>query len=166
MSSSLYAESVPVFVHYLNNLKRILQKAAAHAVQHRIDETALLGARLFPDMLALTRQVQIACDGAKGAAARLTGSEIPVHPDTEASFAELVARIDKTLAFIEGLGAGAFEGSGEREIVLTLRAGPRSFTAPDFLRLWALPNFYFHITTAYGLLRHNGVPLGKMDYLG
>lgn len=166
MSSSLYAESVPVFKHYLSNLKRILQKAAAHAVQHKIDEAALLGDRLYPDMFALTRQVQIACDGAKGAVGRLAGVEIPSHPDTEATFAELIARIDKTLAFIEGVGAGAFEGSAGKTVTLTLRAGPREFTAPDFLRLWALPNFYFHIATTYGLLRHNGVPLGKMDYLG
>ncbi len=166
MSATLYAESTPVFVHFLSTLKTILNKAAHHAAEHKIDESALLGARLFPDMFPMARQVQIACDSAKGAIARLAGVEIPRHPDNEASLAELIARIDKTLAFIESIDASAFADSASRQIVLKFGDWRREFTATDFLRTWALPNFYFHVTTAYGLLRHNGVPVGKMDYLG
>jgi hypothetical protein len=166
MTSNLYDESVPVFNQFLGNLKIILVKAKTHATEHRIDEAALLLDRLFPDMFTMTRQVQIACDSAKGAVARLAGVEIPKHPDVEASFDELIARVDRTLAFIASVPRTAFEGSHQRQIVLQFGDWRREFTAADFLRTWALPNFYFHIATAYGLLRHNGVPVGKMDYLG
>ena len=166
MATNLYDETIPTFVRFLGNLKSILQTARQHALDHKIDEAALLSDRLYPDMFPMSRQVQITCDGAKGAAARLAGVEIPKHADTEASFEELLARIDKTLAFIEGIPAAAFEGSGERQVVLAFGDWRREFTGVDFLRTWALPNFYFHIATAYGLLRHNGVPVGKMDFLG
>lgn len=166
MSDHLYDESVPIFNRFLGNLKTILIKAKAHATEHRLDESALLLDRLYPDMFTMTRQVQIACDSAKGAVARLAGVEIPKHPDVEASFDDLIGRIDRTLVFIAGVPASAFEGSAQRQIVLQFGDWRREFSAAEFLRTWALPNFYFHITTAYGLLRHNGVPVGKMDYLG
>lgn len=166
MSQQLYEESVPVFARFLENLKVILNKGRAHAAANKFDEAVLLNARLFPDMFAMTRQVQIACDAAKGAVARLSGTEIPKHPDVEATVDELLARIDKTLAFIRGVDAQAFAGAAERHIVLQYGDWKREFTGTEFLRTWALPNFYFHITTAYNLLRHNGVPVGKMDYMG
>jgi hypothetical protein len=166
MTTSLYDEAVPVFNRFLINLKSILVKAKTHAAEHRIDEAALLLDRLFPDMFTMTRQVQIACDSAKGAVARLAAVEIPKHPDVEASFDELIARIDRTMAFIDSVPRTAFEGSTQRQIVLQFGDWRREFSAADFLRTWALPNFYFHIATAYGLLRHNGVPVGKMDFLG
>jgi len=166
MSSNLYAEAIPTYLRFLNNLKKILQKASQHCAERKYDPAALLSDRLFPDMFPLLRQVQTVCDGAKGAAARLAGVEIPKHPDDETSFEDLVARIDKTIAFIESLDAQAFEGSAERQIVLQFGSWRREFNGVDYLRTWAFPNFYFHVTTAYGLLRHNGVSLGKMDFLG
>ena len=166
MSASLYDECVPVMTRFLTNLKTILAKAAAHAAANKIDEAALITARLYPDMFAFARQVQIACDNAKGAVGRLAGVDIPKHADTEATFADLTARIDKTLAYIAGVPASAFEGRGDAQIVLAFGDWRQEFTASGYLRTWALPNFYFHVTTAYDILRHNGVPVGKMDYLG
>ncbi len=166
MDHQLYSESVPVFVRFLNNLKVILQKAAAYSLDNKIDESALLTDRLYPDMFTMARQVQIACDSAKGAVARLAGIEIPKHPDIETSFAELIARVDSTTAFIEGVDPKSFDDSQTRQIVLEYGDWRREFTATEFLRTWALPNFYFHIATAYGLLRQNGVAVGKMDFLG
>jgi hypothetical protein len=166
MQNHLYAESVPVFTHFLNNLKVILQKAKTHTTEHKIEEAALLTDRLFPDMFTMTRQVQIACDSAKGAVARLAGFDIPKHADVESSFDELIARIDTTLYFIGSIDQKAFEGSQARQVVLEYGDWRREFTATEFLRTWALPNFYFHIATAYGLLRQNGVTVGKMDFLG
>ncbi|NBQ87569.1 MAG: DUF1993 domain-containing protein [Betaproteobacteria bacterium] len=166
MTTSLHSESTVVFKRFLANLRKILEKARDHAAAHKIDEAAILGDRLFPDMFPMSRQVQIASDAAKGAVARLAGLEIPSFADTEASFDELIARIDKTLAFIDSVPASAFDGAGQRQIVLTFPSRRLEFTGADYLRTWALPNFYFHIATAYGLLRSNGVPVGKMDYLG
>ncbi len=166
MANDLYAEAIPTYVRFLNNLKNILQKARQHVIDHKFDEAALLSDLLYPDMFPLVRQVQTVCDGAKGAAARLAGVEVPKHPDVETTFEQLMARIDTTLAFIEGIDIQVFEGSGERHIVLQFGSWRREFTGVEYLRTWALPNLYFHISTAYGLLRHNGVPLGKMDFLG
>jgi len=163
---ALYQESVPVLTSFLTNLQAILQKAQQHVSEHKLDEAALLQARLFPDMFPFVRQVQIACDAAKGGVARLAGVEIPKFPDVETSFAELISRVEQTRAFVASVPVQAFESSAERQIVLQFGDWRREFNGADFLRTWSLPNFYFHITTAYGLLRHNGVALGKMDYLG
>ena len=166
MHHDLHAESSLVFQRFLKNLRKILEKARDHAAAHKIDEAAILGARLFPDMFPMSRQVQIASDSAKGAVARLAGMEIPSFPDVEKTFDELMARVDKTLAFIDAVPPRAFAGAAERQIVLSFPSFRREFNGADYLRTWALPNFYFHITTAYALLRSNGVPVGKMDYLG
>ncbi len=167
MSNPIFQASVPVFKQMLGGLSGVLAKAEAHAAARNIEANALLQARLFPDMFALTRQVQIACDFAKGVCARLAGVEVPAVADTEQSFAELQARIQTTLAFIEGLGEAKFEGAGARAIVL--RPGTpkeRSFSGQDYLLHYGLPQFFFHVTTAYALLRHNGVEVGKKDFMG
>ncbi len=167
MSLSIHAASVSVFQQMLGSLKDILAKAEAHAAAKKIEPQALLGARLSPDMLPLTRQVQIACDFAKGVCGRLAQAELPVHDDTEQSFAELQARIDKVLAFIGALPAAAFAGAESREIVI--RPGTpkeRRFSGQDYLLHYGLPQFFFHHTTSYALLRHNGVEIGKVDYMG
>ena len=166
MSITMYSASVPRFVHSLKNLSGVLTKAESYAAARKIDPTALLGARLFPDMFALTRQVQVACDTAKGAVARLAGQEVPKHEDTEKSFADLQQRIGKTTAFIESVPADRVNGSEERKIVLTLRGEEVTFNGLLYLTGFALPNFYFHVVTAYDILRHNGVEIGKRDYLG
>lgn len=166
MTISMYEASIPVFIHGLGNLKAILQKAAAHAEARKFDATVLANSRLFPDMLALTRQVQIASDAAKGAAARLSGTESPKFADTEGTVPELLARIDKTVDYLKGFTAAQIDGSEARNIVVKTSLADFSFTGLDFLRHWALPNFYFHVVTTYNLLRHNGVEIGKADYLG
>jgi hypothetical protein len=165
MSLSMYSSSVPVFLHFLKSLSNILKKGADYAADKKIDEKVLTGARLYPDMFPLTKQVQIACDVAKGCGARLAGVEIPKFEDTETTFAELQARIDKTVAFLNTLKAEQIDGTEQKEI--KLQAGPREleFVGDFFLRNWALPNVFFHVTTTYNILRHNGVPVGKMDYL-
>lgn len=166
MSLSMYSSSVPVFVHYLNSLATILQKGADYAADKKIDEKVLTGGRLFPDMFPLTRQVQIACDVAKGCGARLAGLDVPKYEDNEVTFAELQARIERTISFLKSLPEASINGSEQKQI--KLQAGQREleFVGDHFLRNWALPNVYFHITTAYNILRHNGVPVGKMDFLG
>ena len=166
MSLSMYSSSVPVFVHYLKSLSTILRKGADYAADKKIDEKVLTGARLFPDMFPLTRQVQIACDVAKGCGARLAGLEVPKYEDNEVPFAELKARIDKTIGFLSSIPESSINGSEQKQI--KLQAGQREleFVGDHFLRSWALPNVYFHITTAYNILRHNGVAIGKMDFLG
>lgn len=167
MSISMYQASVPVFVRGLGNLAAILDKASAHAESKDIDPAALTAARLYPDMFPLARQVQIASDTAKGAAARLAGVDIPSFPDTEATFSELRERIAKTIAFLDGFDAAQFDGSEAREVILKTRTrGDLHFTGQNYLLQHALPNFFFHVTTAYDILRHNGVELGKADYLG
>ncbi|MFV3334610.1 DUF1993 domain-containing protein [Pseudomonas sp. NY15437] len=166
MSFSIYQASVPVFIRMLGNLSAILAKAAAHAEAKSIDPSVLINARLAPDMFALARQVQIASDSAKGAGARLAGVEVPSFADDETTFDELQARIAKTVEFLKGLKPEQFEGAEARTIELKLRAREVSFTGADFLLGFVNPNFYFHITTAYDILRHNGVEIGKMDYLG
>src|SRR5213075_920721 len=140
--------------------------AETHCAAKKIDPVALTTARLFPDMFAFARQVQIACDTAKGAVARLAGVDIPKHEDTEQSFAELKARIAKTLDFIESVGAAKIDGSDDKEIVLQMRSGERRFKGMQYLLGHAYPNFYFHVTSAYNILRHNGVEVGKAEFIG
>jgi uncharacterized protein len=167
MSLSLYAASVPVFQQMLGSLKDLLAKAEAHATERGIEADALLRARLFPDMFPLIRQVQIACDFAKGVSGRLAAAELPSHDDSDQSFADLQALIDKTLAYITGLPASAFDGAETREIVL--RPGTpkeRRMAGQAYLLSYGLPQFFFHVTTSYALLRHNGVAVGKRDYMG
>ncbi len=162
----MYQASAPRFANTLKNLSAILDKAKAHAEAKKVDEQVLTSARLFPDMFALARQVQIACDSAKGAVARLAGVEIPKHEDTEKTFDELKARIAKTIAFIDGVKAAQVDGSEDREIVLKLRGKDVPFKGLQYLLGFAWPNFYFHATTAYNILRHNGVEVGKQDFIG
>lgn len=167
MTISMHAASVPVFKQLLGSLGDILAKAEAHATEKKIDPNALLQSRLFPDMLPLVRQVQIACDFAKSVPARLAGVEVPAYEDTEQTFAELQARIAKTIALLDGLDAAKFDGSEQREIVL--RPGTpkeRTIGGQAYLLSYGLPQFFFHVTTAYALLRHNGIEVGKKDYMG
>jgi hypothetical protein len=166
MTISMYTASTPRLANTLKNLSAILTKAEAHAAARKIDPAVLLGARLYPDMFALTRQVQIACDTAKGAIARLAGLEIPKHEDTEQTFAELQQRVAKVIAFIESVSPQQIDGSEDRKITLTLRGQETVFTGLQYLMGFVLPNFYFHSVTAYDILRHNGVEIGKRDFLG
>lgn len=167
MSALIYEASAPVFKQMLGGLADVLAKAEAHAAARAIEPAALLQARLFPDMFALTRQVQIACDFAAGVCARLAGVEVPSYEASEQSFAELQARIAKTLDFIGGVSPGQFAAAAGREIVL--RPGTpkeRRFAGQHYLLHYGLPQFFFHVTTAYDILRHNGVEVGKKDYMG
>ncbi|HEY5799984.1 MAG TPA: DUF1993 domain-containing protein [Burkholderiaceae bacterium] len=163
---SMYAASVPVFKQILNSLSAILDKADAHIAEKKLDPNALLQARLFPDMFPLARQVQIAADFAKGAAARLGGVDVPKYDDNETTIAELKARIAKTLAFIESVPQSQIDGSEEREITTGSGDKTRHFKGSQYLLHYALPHFYFHATTTYALLRHNGVDVGKKDFIG
>ena len=166
MTLSMYQASVPVFTRMLENLSAILAKAAAHAEAKKIDPAVFINARLAPDMFALARQVQIASDAAKGCVARLAGVEVPSYPDTEATFPELQERVAKTIAFVKGFTAQQIDGSEERTCILKVRGDEMKFRGQDYLFKLSIPNFFFHVTTAYDILRHNGVELGKMDYLG
>jgi uncharacterized protein len=165
MSLSMYQASVPVFQRTLGALDKILDKAAAYAAERKIDPAVLLSARLYPDMFPLTRQAQIATDHAKGASARLAGAAVPSFEDNEKTFADLKARIGKTLDFVGTFRPAQIDGSEGRDI--SLKAGPRelTFKGQDYLLFFALPNFYFHAATAFGILRHNGVSIGKLDFL-
>ena len=167
MTNALYASSIPLFKQMLGGLKAVLAKAEAHAVDKKIDPNALLQARLFPDMFPLLKQVQVATDFAKGVAHRLADVEVPKMEDTELTFADLQARIDKVLALMDGLDAAQFEGAATREIV-TQAGTPKEkrFTGQSYLVNYGLPHFFFHTTTAYNILRHNGVEVGKRDYIG
>ncbi len=167
MSAVLFDASVPVFTQMLGGLNDVLAKAEAHAGARNIEPVALLQARLFPDMFALVRQVQIACDFASGVCARLAGVEVPSHEATEQSFADCQARIAKTLAFSGALNPAQFADAASREIVL--RPGTpkeRKFAAQPYLLSYGLPQFFFHVTSAYAILRHNGVEVGKKDFMG
>jgi len=166
MNLSMYQASIPRFAAMLRNLSGLIDKAQAHCEAKKIDPAALTAFRLYPDMFPFTRQVQIACDSAKGAVARLAGVEIPKHEDTEQTLAELKTRIAKTLDFIESLGASKIDGTEDKEIVLALRTRELRFKGAQYLLGFAWPNFYFHVTTAYNILRHNGVELGKQDFIG
>jgi hypothetical protein len=166
MSISMYTASVPVFVKTLTNMLRWLDKADAHAKARSFDPAVYLTLRLYPDMLPLPSQIRIATDAAKGCAARLAGKEPPVFEDNETTLDQLRDRIRKTLAYLEGVSAKDIDGSEEREIVIPARnREPRRFKGEYYLKHWALPNFFFHATTLYALLRHNGVELGKADFL-
>lgn len=162
---SMYDASVPVLKRFLTNLSTILAKATAYADAKGIEHSALLTARLYPDMYPLTRQIQIATDVSKGAVARLAGVDIPKYEDNEASFAELQERIAKTLAFIDSIKPEQLTGSESRDIVITVRDTKLEFKGQQYLLHWVHPNLYFHVTTAYNILRHNGLELGKRDYL-
>lgn len=166
MAMSMYAASVPVFQHMLRNLSHVLEKGEANAQARKFDPSVLATARLAPDMLPFTRQVLIACDAAKNGVARIAGVEAPKFEDNEASFAELKARIQKTLAFLETVPAAKVDGTEDREITFPVgRDSTKTMKAQAYLTTWVLPNFFFHVTTAYAILRHNGVDLGKTDYL-
>ncbi len=166
MTLSLYQASVPVLVRALNNLSAILGKATVHAEAKKIDPSVFINARLSPDMFPLARQIQSASDSAKGCAARLAGVGIPSYADTEATFPELQERIAKTIAFLQSVDAGQIDGGADRAVTIRLRGGEVHFTAQSYLLSFALPNFFFHMTTAYAILRHHGVDIGKADYLG
>ncbi len=166
MPINMYTASVPTFVRKLGSLSKWLDKAEAHAQAKRFDGSVYLAARLAPDMLPFTKQVQIACDGAKFCVARLAGVEAPKDDDSEASLAQLKARIAKTLAFIQSVPEAQIVGTDDKDISVPRRDGVMVMNGEAYLNHYALPNFFFHVTTAYALLRHNGVELGKGDYLG
>jgi len=166
MSISMYQASVPVFIRYLGNLKAILEKAARHAEARKLDPATLVSSRLFPDMLPLSRQIQLASDMAKSGPSRLAGAEPPRFEDTESTIPQLLERIDKTVAHLKSFSTGQIDGSEERSISLNTANGPLNLKGLPYLTQFLLPNFVFHVTTAYGILRHNGVELGKADYLG
>ena len=166
MNISMYEASVPVFVRYLGNLRAILQKAVAHAEARKIDPAVLVGSRLFPDMLPLGRQIQLASDMAKSGPSRLVGAEPPKFEDTESTFQQLLERIDKTVDHLQTFQAGQFEGAEGRPISLKTARGPLELKGLPYLTQFVIPNFMFHVTTAYDILRHNGVELSKADYLG
>ncbi len=166
MTINIYQASVPSFLQTLGALSAILTKAAAHAEAKKIDPSVLINARLAPDMLAFARQIQIATDHAKGAAARLAGVEVPSFPDTEATFAELQTRITKTIDYIKTLKPAQFEGGESRDVTLAIGGQKMSWKGATYLFHFAFPNFYFHAATAYDILRHNGVEVGKRDFIG
>ncbi len=166
MKSSMYQASVPVFVRTLNNLAAILEKGAAHAEARKIDPAALLNARLFPDMFPLAKQVQIATDSATGGAARLAGVEVATYEHTETSFPELIARVRKAIDDMQKHTAAQIDGSEDKTISWKTRSSEKSMQGLPYLMNHTLPNVFFHVTTAYNILRHNGVELGKMDFLG
>ncbi len=163
---SMYDATIPPLKRALNNLSSILKKGEEYADANKIEHGVLLNARLFPDMYPLTRQVQIATDMSKGATARLANLEIPKYEDSETTFAELQARITKTLSFIDSVKPAQLVGSETREITITVRKMDLKFTGQDYLLYWVNPNVLFHVTTTYNILRHNGTPLGKPDFLG
>ncbi len=166
MTLSMYQASVPVFLQGLTSLSAILDKAAAQAAERKIDPSFLVNDRLAPDMLPFTRQVQIASDHAKGATARLAGVEVPKFEDVEKTFDELKHRLAKVVEFVRGFDAAQIDGSEEREITLPIGGNTMTFSGQAYLLHFALPNFFFHQTTAYAILRHNGVAIGKRDFIG
>ncbi|RUR05031.1 DUF1993 family protein [Legionella sp. km772] len=166
MSISMYKATVPVFISMLTNLSTILKKADHYAESKKIDPSALINARLAPDMFPFARQIQIATDAAKGCAARLANLEIPSFPDTETTFSQLDERLTKTINFLKTVNASQIDGSEERSITLKVAGQELQFKGQEFTLHFALPNFYFHISMAYAILRHNGLDIGKKDYLG
>ncbi len=166
MTISMYQASVPVFIRMLNNLIAILEKSVAHAEAKKIAPAVLLGSRLYPDMFPLSRQIQIASDTAKGGAARLAGTEPPKYEDNETTFPELIERLRKTIAYLNTLKPEQIDGSEKKKVTLKVRDEMMTFEGLTFLLNRVLPNLYFHISTAYAILRHNGVEIGKKDYLG
>ena len=166
MAITIYDQLVPVFSHMLSNLDKVLSKAEADAASRKIDLEVFVNARLAPDMLPLTRQIQIMTDQAKGGASRLAGQEPPKWPDDEKSFVDLHARLAKAIAHLKTFKPEQFEGAEQRSIELKFPNASFKFTGKDFFLNFVIPNFYFHYTTAYAILRHNGVPIGKSDFLG
>lgn len=166
MTISMYQASVPVFIRALDNLAAILAKGAAHAEARKFDPAVLLNSRLYPDMFALTRQVQIATDTARSGAARLAGVEFPAYEDKETTFAELIARVRNTIAFLETLQPRQIDGSEDKTVSWQSRSSTKSMQGLPYLLSHLQPNLYFHVTTTYDILRHNGVELGKKDFLG
>jgi len=167
MTISMHSASAPVFVRMFTNLLAWLDKAEAHAAARKFDSANYLGLRLAPDMLPFTRQIQIASDAAKGCMARLAGVDVPSWEDKEASLAELRARVQRTIDYVNGFSAAQIDGSESRQVSIPRRGGdPLMFDGEVYLKHYALPNFYFHLTIAYALLRHAGVEVGKADYLG
>jgi hypothetical protein len=162
----MYQASAPRFINILGNLSNILDKAQAHVEAKKIDPSVLPAYRLFPDMLPMTSQVQIACDAAKGVMARLAGIENPVFEDTEKTLPDLKARVAKTIAFIQSVTPAQIDGTEDKDIVIKRGEKETHYKGMQFLLGHAVPNFYFHISTAYNILRHNGVEIGKRDYLG
>jgi hypothetical protein len=166
MSLSMYQASVPVFVHMLANLSKILDKGAAFAESRKIEPSVLINARLAPDMFPLSRQVQIAADMAIRGSARIAGVDIPSNPDTETTFPELQERIAKSIKFVKTLSASQIDGSETKKLTIPVGDNELVFSGQDYLLNFVLPNIYFHITAAYLILRHNGAELGKLDFLG
>jgi hypothetical protein len=165
MTLSMYQASAPIFVQFLTGLSAVLDKAAAHAEAKKIDPAALLGMRLYPDMFPLARQVRQATTHAVNACTRLAGHEPPALPEAEATFADLKTRIDQAVAAIKSAKQGEIDGSEERDITVTMAAGPRTFKGHNYLLNHCMPHFYFHVTTAYDILRHAGVEVGKRDFM-
>lgn len=166
VSLSMSQASIPVFTQQLTSLSALIDKAAEHCRANSIDPSEMIGARLAPDMFPFSRQVQIATDHAKGVAARLSGRENPKYDDVESTFDELKARIAKTLAFVKSVPAKEIDGSEAKDVSLTIGGQPRTLKGQTYLLHNALPNFFFHVTTAYDILRHKGVAIGKRDYMG
>ena len=166
MAISMYDFSIPVLTRGLTNLSAVLDKAAAHAAAKKFDPAVLAQSRLYPDMYPLVRQVQIACDTAKGAAARLAGIEVPKHEDNEATLAELKARIAKTVDFLKSVNRDRLKDAESRDIEIKFPNGSWKFTGIAYLADFVLPNFYFHVSMVYALLRKSGVEIGKDDFLG
>jgi hypothetical protein len=166
MAISLYQASVPAFIRALNNLAAIIEKGAAHAQARKIDDAVLLNSRLYPDMFPLVRQVQIATDTARSGAGRLASAEFPAYEDKEATFQELAVRIRNTVAYLESLRPAQIDGGEDKTISWQTRSSTKSMQALPYLMNHLLPNIHFHVTTAYGILRHNGVEIGKKDFLG
>jgi hypothetical protein len=166
MSLTMYEASIPVFTRYLGNLSALLEKAEAHAKELSSDPTNLVESRLIADMDPLRSQIQRASDSAKGCGARLAGIDIPSFPDAEKTIFELQERITKTVDFLKTIKPADVDGSADREVILKMRRGPVTFTGRSYLFNFAVPNFLFHVTTAYAILRANGVKIGKLDYLG
>jgi len=162
----MFQASIPTFIHGLQNLAAILTKAAAYAEAKKIEPSVLINARLYPDMFPLARQIQIATDGVKGCAARLSGTEIPSYPDTESTFPELQERVAKTIAFLQGFKPAQIDGNEAKAITLKVGGNEMNFQGQQYLLQFVIPNFYFHTTTAYAILRHNGLDIGKKDFLG
>jgi hypothetical protein len=166
MQISMYRASVPVFVRNLRNLAAILGKAEAYAAERKIDPSVLLNYRLAPDMFPLTRQVHVATDMAKGCVSRLAGVEIPTYDDKEVTFGELIARIEKCIAYLEGFKPGQIDGTEDKSVILKRPTGDVTYQGLPYLLEYVQPNVYFHCTTAYAILRHCGVPIGKKDFIG
>ena len=166
MSLSMYQASVPVFVQVLGALSGVLEKAQAHAAAKKIDPAVLVAARLAPDMLPFSSQIQIACDFAKGATARLAGAEVPSWPDQEKTFANLLERVKRTADFVQTFKPAQIDGSEERDVKISVAGQPVTFKGQPYLLHFVMPNFFFHATVAYAILRHNGVELGKRDFVG